>query len=203
MKLNINDDSAIELPTAAAIRTAIQKLPADQFIILEDDDQHYIQAFHNEDGSYQLELRAGSEHRHFAVDSKSTSAADVADAFLLFLERSEDLASRWDWSHLIFDDDDDDDGGEDQAEYNGVMMAAGWPQAIEDAQDIDTISIMGAPYVRVRFGTEKHLPTSAAKVCGDCGVLPGQFHVPGCDIEECPRCGEPRLSCDCEVDQED
>lgn len=33
--------------------------------------------------------------------------------------------------------------------------------------------------------------------CGACGVLEGQFHVPGCDMEICPFCRGQLLSCDC------
>lgn len=25
--------------------------------------------------------------------------------------------------------------------------------------------------------------------CGDCGAKPGEFHMPGCDMEKCPLCG--------------
>lgn len=33
--------------------------------------------------------------------------------------------------------------------------------------------------------------------CGDCNVTAGQFHHPGCDQEQCPKCYGQAISCDC------
>ena len=33
-------------------------------------------------------------------------------------------------------------------------------------------------------------------VCHDCGVGKGQFHHPGCDMEECPICRGQLISCE-------
>lgn len=33
--------------------------------------------------------------------------------------------------------------------------------------------------------------------CGDCGVKHGGHHHPGCDTENCPRCGGRIISCEC------
>lgn len=37
----------------------------------------------------------------------------------------------------------------------------------------------------------------ARACCHDCGVLPGEHHRDGCEIEECPGCGGVRYSCEC------
>lgn len=35
--------------------------------------------------------------------------------------------------------------------------------------------------------------------CHDCNVMPGEYHHPGCDAEECPECGCQVLSCGCNI----
>ena len=39
-------------------------------------------------------------------------------------------------------------------------------------------------------------------MCHDCLVEPGQRHMPGCDVEQCPSCGRQLISCDCLADPE-
>lgn len=36
--------------------------------------------------------------------------------------------------------------------------------------------------------------------CPDCGVERDGFHHPGCEVAECPRCGEPLVDCGCLAD---
>lgn len=43
--------------------------------------------------------------------------------------------------------------------------------------------------------------TTELSRCGDCGVVPGGTHVPGCDVERCPGCGMQRIQCDEESHQ--
>jgi hypothetical protein len=33
--------------------------------------------------------------------------------------------------------------------------------------------------------------------CPDCGAGAGEVHEPGCDIEQCPRCGGQLIACGC------
>jgi hypothetical protein len=39
--------------------------------------------------------------------------------------------------------------------------------------------------------------------CGDCGVRPGGFHHPGCDLQRCPLCHDQLLSCACIFDEDE
>ena len=36
-----------------------------------------------------------------------------------------------------------------------------------------------------------------AERCHDCNCKQGEFHHPGCDMEECPRCNGQLISCGC------
>jgi len=37
--------------------------------------------------------------------------------------------------------------------------------------------------------------------CHDCNIKHGGFHHPGCDVEECPKCGGQLITCGCLDDE--
>jgi hypothetical protein len=86
--------------------------------------------------------------------------------------------------------------------YHAARVIAGWPEEIEAAQEMKTFLIGDTEYPRVRYGDEQEDWNADEVQCHDCAVIKGQYHVPGCDVEECPACGWQAISCEC-VDEED
>jgi hypothetical protein len=86
--------------------------------------------------------------------------------------------------------------------YNGVKMAADWPERIQEAQTLLTISIGGREYSRIPYGQEADDWGAERGPCHDCAVTKGQLHVPGCDVEQCPLCLGQSLSCECPYDDD-
>lgn len=48
-----------------------------------------------------------------------------------------------------------------------------------------------------RFGETFGKNWTSDRSCHDCGATKGQFHHPGCDMEECPECHGQAISCAC------
>lgn len=81
--------------------------------------------------------------------------------------------------------------------FRGAEVIEGWPQKIQSAQLITTCHPNGKEMQRVRYGAEKAEWGADEKPCHDCGVIKGELHVPGCDVECCPSCGGQIFGCEC------
>ena len=90
----------------------------------------------------------------------------------------------------------------DRVYYNDTWMIRGWPEKIQAAQLTPTYEIGGAVYPRIPYGSEADDWGAERRLCHDCCALKGQLHVPGCDVECCPRCKGQALSCDCLEDED-
>ncbi|QEG38884.1 hypothetical protein [Roseimaritima ulvae] len=106
MHLNLNDDQTIEGPSETQIRESLATLEVDAFAILSRGDEQYVQVYHNEDGSFQLEYRAGSYDQHFAA-AQPPAIEDVQDAFVAYA--AADARDPWpaspSWEKMEFDAD--------------------------------------------------------------------------------------------------
>jgi len=76
-------------------------------------------------------------------------------------------------------------------------MTEAWKKRIARAQVEPAYLIGGIELERVAYGLEDDYDPESSGPCPDCGVGRGQYHVPGCDAEECPRCRGQVLSCGC------
>jgi hypothetical protein len=197
MYLNINDSRLVENPTWEAVLEAVHQLGQEEYLILDRGGEFYVQTFRNDDDTWDLEYRQGSAEQHFAADAESTSIDHVSRAFEAFYNDS-DLSTLLNWELLDLDEVEPEEG---EIEYDGMIMDADWPEAIEAAQELKSFSIAGVDYNRIPFGQEQNQPTEEMDNCGGCGVRNGQLHVPGCDIEQCPNCHEQLTSCACECDE--
>lgn len=73
---------------------------------------------------------------------------------------------------------------------NGEKCTKGWKEKINNAQKIRTIYIIGKEYGRIKHQEDT--------ICNDCKIKKGQYHVPGCKLEICPKCGGKVISCGCD-----
>jgi hypothetical protein len=77
--------------------------------------------------------------------------------------------------------------------FRGRIVQTGWPERLAETQkDTTWKAADGKEYPRAPYDNCMGTP------CHDCVAIPGELHVPGCDMERCPKCGGQWISCGCE-----
>ena len=122
-----------------------------------------------------MQYRAGSHDKHFRATSEALTTDDIANAFSAYIEGKADWHGPWTWERVEFAEDFEGDLGYDNAYL-----------------------INGEVYEKVAVGAEQTPLALSADKCPGCRVGVGQYHEPGCEFEECPRCHDPICGCDCE-----
>jgi hypothetical protein len=100
-----------------------------------------------------------------------------------------------------------------------VYMYFQYFDEFQESQKEKTIRLNGRRYKRIKYGDEKYLDENgkpylddagnpynwkeiaSSAPCHDCNALIGQYHCLGCDVEQCPRCREQALGCNCNHDE--
>jgi TIR domain-containing protein len=107
----------------------------------------------------------------------------------------------------VFGDEiDDGDADEltwrgDLVEFRGDEVASFWPEKVAKAQEKRTYTVI-KELPRVKYGDEPDFVDREGRVCHDCSAIPGEYHVPSCDMERCPSCGGQMIGCACIVEDD-
>ncbi len=88
--------------------------------------------------------------------------------------------------------------------YNAEEVHRNFPRDFIESKYIEEYLIKGEPFPRVRYGDEKYEGDfrHSRATCAECMVKLGEFHVPGCDWEQCPKCHGQSIGCGCDDDEE-
>ena len=75
----------------------VAALELDTFAILYRAAADFIQTYYNDDGTYELEFRAGSYDKHFHATSEALTSGDILEAFAAFIADAPNWNRNWEW----------------------------------------------------------------------------------------------------------
>lgn len=75
-----------------------------------------------------------------------------------------------------------------------------WQDEFQQAQLKVHYKLEGKLYPRIRYGSEEDDWGADDRPCHDCDAKKGKYHLPGCDVERCPRCKNQVITCGCEFE---
>lgn len=173
--------------------------------------QHYAKKLWTKHELRQAQARAIAEEREYLLPLRLddtelpglNSTVGYIDLRKNELNAVQDLLLR----KLFGDDYGDADRAEltwrgDLVPFRGGDVAAFWPNKLEAAQTKLTYRLI-VEVPRIRYGDEQGWPREVSDVpCHDCSAIRGEYHVPGCDMEQCPECHNQIISCDCRYDED-
>lgn len=175
MKLNVNDDLYVEDPEVDLIRQNVEMMEGGDYAIIEQEYERYVQACRNDDGTFQLEYRAGSENEHFET-TVPAGVDDVEQAFIRYVSGMDDWQQPWSWQKVDFSEIEVSDG---PSAHDGYLLE-------------------GKEFQKVPVGSENYKVLADHGKCRACEISPGSYHSPGCELEQCPCCNGVLADCDCE-----
>ncbi len=83
--------------------------------------------------------------------------------------------------------------------FNGQRMRRDYAESLQAAQSFTHYHDGTEAFARVPYGQETFWNSIIApsQPCPCCSTLQGQLHEPLCEYEQCPKCGQQVMSCDC------
>jgi hypothetical protein len=106
MHLNINDDIQSNAPTLLQLQELIPSLEVDQFAILSQNDENYLQAYREKETCI-LEFREGSENDHYTCLDQLSNPNDMLGVFIKYLNNDPSWKSSLNWDRVLLDDDEE------------------------------------------------------------------------------------------------
>ncbi|TFV96754.1 hypothetical protein [Orlajensenia leifsoniae] len=89
-------------------------------------------------------------------------------------------------------------------EFRGRQMHRSWPRKLVAAQNATFLELDGVRFLRTKWGSEAYWIEDHMQgyeplpFCRDCGAALGEYHGPGCCVEECPREKSQLFGCECD-----